>query len=587
MGIVSALVVTTLVLLVTERIAVDLTAIGVMVVLALSGILTPVEAVAGFANPAVVTVGAMFLLSAGMVRTGAVGFVGQWVMRTARGSHRRAMFTTVLIVAVASAFINNTPIVVLFIPIVMSLACEYQSPPSKFLIPLSYASILGGTCTLIGTSTNIILSDLLAEQGLGALGMYELAVVGLPIALVGLGVICLAGPRLLPGHFAPTCESEEEGRYLAELRVVEGSSLVGHNPFESLPKLYPEFEVFEFIQECHICHEGEGRTTAAPGDLILAKGTPNQFVTLLKKDMELPHGLGGHDIRRSGADHVVAELIIPPMSTLVGQTLTETHLADESDLDIIAVRVGGMRYSAQRMGELQLRIGTILLVQCSPRRLESLRALPDVIVVEDVHHEIVHRDRAGLALAVFASVVVAASTGMVDIMVAALAGCFAMILGRCVSLRDAYRAIQGNVLILIVGTIALGTAMERTGTARLYGEAVVSLFEGAGPQVVLAVLIVLTSLSTQVLSNNATAVLLFPIALSMAESLGVDARPFVIAVCFGASACFATPIGYQTNLLVYGPGGYRFSDFLKLGIPINLVVCVVATTLIPVFWPLG
>jgi di/tricarboxylate transporter len=214
-----------------------------------------------------------------------------------------------------------------------------------------------------------------------------------------------------------------------------------------------------------------------------------------------------------------------------------------------------------------------------------MRGETDLIIVEDVHHEIIHKKKAPIAILIFLGLIVAASTGVADIMVCALGAAFLMILTGCLQLRDAYRSIQGNVLVLIVGAVALGTAMEKTGTAQYYAKGFLSLFHGASPQIVLGGIILLTSVSTQLLSNNATAVLLVPIAISTALSLGVDPKPFIIAVCFGASACFATPIGYQTNLLVYGPGGYRFSDYLKLGMPLNVLVLILGTIFIPVFWP--
>jgi di/tricarboxylate transporter len=225
-------------------------------------------------------------------------------------------------------------------------------------------------------------------------------------------------------------------------------------------------------------------------------------------------------------------------------------------------------------------------VQCHEDELEQLRRNPDFILVEDVHHEIVHKKKAPMAAVIFAALIVFASTGLADIMVCALAGAFLMILTGCLPLRDGYRAMQANVLILIVGTIALGTAMEKTGTAKFYAQEFISLLKSSGPVAILAGLLVFTSLSTQLLSNNATAVLLMPIAVSVALELGVNPKPFIVAVCFGASACFATPVGYQTNLLVYGPGGYRFSDYLKLGIPLNLIVLIMGSIFIPLIWPL-
>jgi di/tricarboxylate transporter len=258
-------------------------------------------------------------------------------------------------------------------------------------------------------------------------------------------------------------------------------------------------------------------------------------------------------------------------------------------LHIIAIKRSGLHYTEKQIHDINLKIGDIILAWCEVDKLERLREGSDFIVVEDVHHEIVQKRKAWKALLIFTGLVVAAGTGLANIMVCALTAAFLMIVTGCLQIRDAYRALQGDVLILIAGTIALGAAMQKTGTSQLYAETFLGIFSNFSTNssgLILAAVILLTSISTQILSNNATAVLLLPIAVSAAVGLGVNPKPFVIAVCFGASACFATPIGYQTNLLVYGPAGYRFSDYLKLGIPLNFIVLILGTLLIPIVWPL-
>ena len=232
-----------------------------------------------------------------------------------------------------------------------------------------------------------------------------------------------------------------------------------------------------------------------------------------------------------------------------------------------------------------MRLGDIILVRCNRKKLEQLRKGNDFIIIEDIHHAIIDKSKVRWALVIFGGVVTAATFGIADIMVCALAGVLLMVITRCFHLRDAYRSLEPDVLLLIVGTIALGTAMAKTGASELYAESFLSLFKGLSPSMVLAGILLLTSISSQLLSNNATAVLLLPIAISTALALGVSPRPFIIGVCFGASACFATPIGYQTNLLVYGPGGYRFSDYLKMGLPLNIIVIIMGALFIPRIWP--
>ena len=586
--IVSIILLFALFLLITEKIPIDLTAIGIMVALILTGILSPMEAVAGFANPAVITVGAMFLISRAMIRTGAVGFIAQKVIQVSRGRAKLAMLFTLLIVGIASAFINNTPVVVLFIPIILNLSCEYDLSPSKFLIPVSYASILAGTCTLIGTSTNIIVGNLSDMYGYGKISMFELSSLGVPIAILGIAFLFFAAPRFMPGHAAPVCELEDRAdrRYLAEFIIPPDSALLGEDPAHAFSKKYPSFEVFEIARDYHIYYPERDPVEIASNDLLLVKGSPNDLIAILRdRDVELPHLAKDVQFAAGEKESLIVELIIPPQSSLLGERLLETHLQKDPNIHIIAVKRRSFLYTEQRIQNLKLRVGDIILVWCPGEKLERMRGETDFIIVEDVHQEIIHKKKAPIAILVFLGLIVAASTGMADIMVCALAAAFLMILTGCLQLRDAYRSIQGNVLVLIVGAIALGTGMEKTGTAQYYAEGFLGLFGGANPEVILAGIILLTSISTQILSNNATAVLLVPIAISTALSLGVDPKPFIIAVCFGASACFATPIGYQTNLLVFGPGGYRFSDYLKLGMPLNLLVLILGTVFIPVFWP--
>ncbi|MGD9189928.1 MAG: SLC13 family permease [Desulfobacteraceae bacterium] len=583
--IITAILIATLYFLISEKIPVDLTAIGIMVLLTVTGILEPVEAVAGFANPAVITVGAMFLISRAMIRTGTVEFIGQKVLDWAKGRPAVAMLMILLIVAVASAFINNTPVVVLFIPVILSMSCRFGLSPSKYLLPISYASILAGTCTLIGTSTNIIVSDLAVQYGYRGFGMFELAVVGVPIAVVGLAAIVFWGPILMPDLSNPSCELEsDQRRFLAQLTVPRGSRLVGINPCNGLPEQYQGVEVLEVIRYSHIFHPCRDSVTIAPDDLLLVKGSPNNLMGMLNdKVTALPTADNGRPLVSAG-DRFVVELILPPQSSLIGQRLRRTYLARDDRLNVVAIERSGLHYTEKQIQDVRLKLGDILLVWCQPDNLENLRGRNDWIVVEDVHHKIVHKPKAPLTGLIFGAMVVAAATGLADIMVCALAALFLMIACGCLPLYEAYRALQSNVLMLIAGTIALGMAMDKTGASHFYADQFIQALSGWSPQMILGGVILLTSISTQLLSNNATAVLLLPIAISTALKLGVDPKPFIMAVCFGASACFATPIGYQTNLMVYGPGGYRFSDYFKLGIPLNLIVVVMGTLLIPVFW---
>ncbi len=586
--VVSTFLLLTFYLLITERISVDLTAIGIMVLLVVSRILSPREAVAGFANPAVITVAAMFVVSKGMMRTGGVEFLGREILKLARGSHRLAMLIILFSVGVASAFINNTPVVILFIPVVMAMCCQFGLSPSKFLIPVSYASILAGTCTLIGTSTNIIISDLSVTFGQSGIGMFELSIVAVPLAVVGVTFLYIAAPRILPALANPICQMEDNGhrQYLAELRVPEGSKLIGKNPTEAFLGDYANTRVVELVRNSRIYYPGRGELLVAANDILLVKGSSNDLVTILHNEgVELPSAVQNLVLGAQKDAPVVVELIVSPHSVYRGQKLSRTELAGDPQINIIAVKRSNLRLSERQIMDVRLKTGDILLVWCPESKLAAIRASADLIVVEDVHEELVHHRKAWWAIANFIGMVGTATIGLADIMTCALTAAFLMVITGCLQMRDAYRALQGDVLLLIAGTIALGTAMQKTGTSQVYAEAFLGLFAGAEPVVVLGAFILLSSILTQLLSNNATAVLLLPIAIATAAGIGVDPRPFIIGLCFGASACYATPMGYQTNLMVYGPGGYRFSDYLKLGIPLNVFVIIASTLAIPLIWP--
>ena len=362
--IVSIIIIITLALLITEKMRVDLTAMGIMIALMITRILTPMEAVAGFANPAVITVGAMFLISRAMIRTGAVGFIARKVIEHSRGNAKVAMLLTLLIVGIASAFINNTPVVVLFIPIILSLSCEYDLSPSKFLIPISYASILAGTCTLIGTSTNIIISDLSFMYGHGRLSMFELSSLGLPIAIIGIVFLYFVSPRIMPGHASPVCELEDrpDRRYLAELVIPQSSQLIGKNPGDVFVQKYPTLEIFEIIREGRIFYPERDKMNIDTDDLLLVKGSANDLITILNDKMvELPHLAEGLKFTAGGKESLILELIIPPQSSLLGERLLETNLQRDPDIHIIAVKRRSLLYTEQKIQNVQLRVGDIVL----------------------------------------------------------------------------------------------------------------------------------------------------------------------------------------------------------------------------------
>ncbi len=586
--IVSTILLIALYLFVTEKISVDLTAIGIMVLLVVSGILTPTEAIGGFANPALITVGAMFVVSKGMMRTGGVEFLGRKIIQLANGSYKLALIIILLSVAITSAFINNTPVVILFIPVVMTMCCEFGLSPSKFLIPVSYASILAGTCTLIGTSTNIIISNLSTNSGYGSLTMFELSILGVPLAITGIIILYYIAPKILPALTNPVCQlqNSEHRQYLAELRVPKNSPLAGCNARDAFSGKYPEVDIIEVIKKSHVYHPERDNTSIDAGDILLIKSSLNDVVGILHNEkIELPGSEKGLNLGAQKDAPIVVELIISPHSSLRGMALHKTELAEDPDIHIIAVKRSNLHFTEKQICDVKLQTGDMLLIWCHESKLDPIRSGTDFIVVEDVYEELVHKKKAWWSIINFVCMIGTATLGLADIMTCALTAAFLMIITGCIQMRDAYRSLQGDVLLLIAGTIALGTGMQKTGASQLYAESFISLFSGFSPTIILGAIILLTSICTQVLSNNATAVLLLPIAISTALGIGVDPKPFIVGICFGASACFATPVGYQTNLMVYAPGGYSFMDYMKLGIPLNIFVVVASTIFIPLIWP--
>jgi di/tricarboxylate transporter len=586
--IVSAILLGTLYLLITEKISVDLTAIGIMVLLVVSGILTPKETIGGFANPALITVGAMFVVSKGMMRTGGVEFLGRKIIQMARGNHKLALLIILISVAVASAFINNTPVVILFIPVVMTMCCEFGLSPSKFLIPVSYASILAGTCTLIGTSTNIIIGDLSATSGYGGLGMFELSILGVPLAIVGITFLYFIAPKVLPDLANPICQLQdsEHRLYLAELKIPIKSSLIGKNAKEVFSPKYSSVNVIELIKKSHIYHPEREDMTISANDIMLVKGSLNDLIDILHNEtVDLPSSEKDLVLGAQKDAPIVVELIVSPHSSLRGQKLNRTELAKDPDMHVIAVKRSNLHMTERQIHDVQLQTGDVVLIWCHESRLDLIRSGTDFIVIEDVYEELVHKKKAWWSIINFICMIGTATLGIADIMTCALTAAFLMIVTGCLQMRNAYKALQGDILLLIAGTIALGVGMQKTGASQLYAETFLNLFSGFSPMIVLGAMILLTSICTQILSNNATAVLLLPIAISTAIGIGVDPKPFIVGICFGASACFATPVGYQTNLMVYGPGGYSFMDFMKLGIPLNIFVVIASTIMIPLIWP--
>jgi di/tricarboxylate transporter len=578
-----------IVLLVTEKLPVDLTAICIMVVLIVTGILTPKEALLGFSNPAPITVAVLFAVSRGLVRSGALDFITASVIKFSRGEPKRLLFFTLFLVGGFSSFLNNTPVVVLFITVIMAVCFEYDLSPSKFLLPISFVSILAGTSTLIGTSTNIIVSDLAVQHGLAPIAMFELSILGVPMAMAGAVFLYFAAPRVLGSHKEPVGEIRKryKHRYISDLVIPKGSFLIGKEPVKALTEKYPGIEIFQVFREFRLLDPERESVTLMPGDEILVKATAQQLTQILDNRIALLPSEENETVTRPyDRNFIIIELLVPPNSSAVRQYLDVFMASLDAHIKVLGIKRHGRHYPATKVRNLRLELGDIVLVQTPLDHLDQIRSMEELIVIEDVHQTIINRRKAPLASGIFLLMILATTIGIADILVSGMVAMLLMVLTGCLRLREAYRSIDVRVLILIIGTIALGEAISKTGAADVYTAVLLKPLVGLNPHLVLSAFILMTSLLSLFISNNSTAVLLMPIALTTAASLQVDPRAFIIGLCFGASACYATPIGYQTNLLVYGPGGYAFRDYLKLGIPLSLGVWILSSIFIPILWPL-
>ena len=577
-----------------DKLAPDVTALSLFVILLVSGVVPQAKVFGVLANPAPLTVGAMFILSAALVKCGAIDRLAALLQRLAGFSYFTVITLIVLGVGGLSAFINNTPVVVVLVPVIISLARKMKLPASKFLIPLSYAAVLGGCCTLVGTSTNLLVTGILQSRGLPPLRMFELAWVGLPMLAAGAIYIGLLGRHLLPKRQPATVALAEEDRreYITEVFVQPGASIIGRTAHAAGLTLARGIRVLEIVRdESSLSLENPAPTLEAGDRLVLAcrpQGvTHARSIAGLDLAAELKLGLG----QISAHEGVLVEGIVAPNSDLIGRTFKEAGFWRRFHLVVLALHRHGQELHGGGGEERRLKNGDILLLMGTEQAVESLRASEDLLLVDRPALPAGRPPRhLRIVLGSILGVIIVSSVGWMSIEVAALLACAVVFLTGCLKPKEGYDAIEWNLLFLIYGMLAVGVAMEDTGTSVYVVDRLLWLVNHFVPPehkaiVMLAAFYLLASVLTEILSNNAVAALMTPLALSLAVQLGVDPRPFVIAVCIAASAAFATPIGYQTNTYVYGVGGYRFSDFMKFGLPLNAICFVVAIYVIPAVWP--
>ena len=586
-GFVLLLTIAAVVLFVTEKFSTDIVAILVMVVLLVSRVLTPAEGLAGFANTATVTVGAMFVLSAGMFRSGAVNFVGRGLGRLARHSSGLMLFVLMVGVGVLSSFLNNTAAVAILIPVVIVVARRVDTSPSKLLMPLSFASMFGGMCTVLGTSTNILASAISEQAGLGAFGMFEFTKLGVIFFAVGVTYMMTVGRKLVPDHRGrgDLTTSFGLGDYLTDLILQAGSKSVGR-PLASAPLVKDlGIEVLQ-IRRGEDTLRPTPETILCENDVLRIQGNL-RTINELKDRAGVAFGMSvkWRDEDLQSTDTRLVEAVVGPSSPLAGKSLAESHLRENFGAWVLAVRQHGtLRHS--EFENITLMPGDTLLIDVPNDQIEHLTEQRVFLVVSRAGIPRFNWPKAAKALAIVVSVVVVAATGLLPIVAAAATGALAMVLSRCISTDEAYGAIEWNVLFLLAGMLSLGAAMEKTGASTMLAEGMVNAVGGFGPIALLAAFFGATMLLTEVMSNNATVALLLPIAITTAHSIDANPRTFMFAVVFAASSSFMTPVGYQTNTMIYGPGQYRFVDFVRVGAPLNLIFWILGVLLIPWFWPL-
>jgi di/tricarboxylate transporter len=619
MVVVGLVVVGAVVLFVTERVPVDVTAIAVMVALILlepwTGI-SPSEGISGFSSPATITVLAMLILSAGISRTGLVQIVGRRIAAFAGDRLDKQLLATIGVAGPSSGFVNNTPVVAVLIPVVTEVANEGGTSPSKLLIPLSYASQFGGMLTLVGTSTNILASDTAASlageyPGLRAFDFFEFTALGVVVFLAGSAYLLTVGHRLLPERVPPAeprVDTYGVADYLAEVDVKQGSDLVGRRPSAVAERAGDPVEVVRLLREGDRFTDSpvDGRLEA--GDTLLVRAGDDALASLAAADelaVERPDDADEAFEAAGSDDRPVVEVVVPATSFLVGETLRSTSFARRYDATVLALRSRGDTVT-EPLRDLTIQAGDTLLVQAPPRTLDRLGRSREFVPVRETAEPDYRTDKIPHAVAIMAGVVgfvalpwpalgesLAALTGagaftllaglQQDILVTALAGVVAMVLTGVLDANELYDSVDWDVIFLLAGVIPLGIALEGTGAAALLGAAVAAAAVHLPVVVVLWLFYVVTGLLTEVISNNASVVLMIPVAAAAATAIGADPFSFVLAVTFAASTAFLGPVGYQTNLFVYGPGGYTFVDYLRVGAPLQLLLSTVTVLGITAF----
>ncbi|HEX9874500.1 MAG TPA: SLC13 family permease [Deferrimonas sp.] len=568
----------------TEWIRMDLVSLMVLLALGLTGLVSVEEAFSGFSNPAVITVAAMFVISASIASTGATGKLGEKLLQVAGTSETRLIIVIMLTVATFSAFINNIGSTAVLMPLVITIARKTNIPPSKLLMPLAFGSLMGGVCTLIGTPPNILMNALMEQYTGETFSMFDFTPVGVAIVATGTLYMAFIGRHLLPKRKAGTLtEAYQVKEYITEVEIMADSPLAGKTITESGLNSEFNLKIMGILRERKKIPYPRRNHKLRVGDILFIEGNPEGILKVRQqKGLEVVPERDNPVLldSKKNKEMVVVEASLTPTSELVGKTLREVRFADTHGLTVLAIWRRGAPV-VKKVDHVELRFGDVLLLQGTEEKVLHLGKEHEFLLLGGVPSVSYYPRKAPIALLILGGVVLLAALGILPIMFSATLGAVGMVLLRCLTPREAYESIDWSIIMLIAGTLPLGMAMENSGAARFLADGIIKVVGPYGPWIVLCALFLLTSILTEIMSHAAAAVLIAPIAYNTALELAVSPKPFFMAVAIAASSCFMTPISHQSNALVMGPGGYHFLDFTKAGAALNFSIWILATALIP------